>query len=208
MNRKTLIVCAFEPEADLLIREGFNVLVGGIGFLRNALTLQDYLLKNPAINEIIFIGSAGIYPTGRLRPYTENDIRFCHSNLYTNTELSVTEGRAKAPDIILERCETISGPIAEKVKAALSSENAVINSVQSITLDLIIPAKNETVSVADAENMEVYGTAFVSKMFNKNFTSFLALTNNVCSDGSQQWQKSHKKLSEYLQSELIRLLKL
>ncbi len=209
MKNGILFICAFEPEADLLREAGFRVLTAGIGFLRSALNTQSYLTHSKGeISEIIFTGSAGLYPFSGRPEYREGQFRTVFSHTFTNYDVTLMEGRASSPAVITETVFTEPGPAALYITENHTCENLTVNSVQSITLSEIRPDKEfiNKYLKPDCENMEVCGTAYAAKQAGLKFSALLALTNNTGHGGSEDWKKSHRRLSVLLQEELIRLL--
>ena len=56
------------------------------------------------------------------------------------------------------------------------------------------------------ENLEAFGLAQVSSRFCKSFTVFLACTNEVGPDASQEWSKNYRPMSHQMQNFIIKAL--
>ncbi len=56
------------------------------------------------------------------------------------------------------------------------------------------------------ENLEAFGLAQVSSCFCKSFTVFLACTNEVGPDASQEWSKNYRPMSHQIQNFIIQSL--
>ncbi len=234
VSNQILLLGAFPPEVDQLIHlnglslsvdphhsasvrvEDLQILevgITGIGNLNAALFLQSKILleKDSRISEVIFIGSAGVY--GELPGMKEGDrddlatlqTMTGASVLFCNLEWAVLTGVAHQPDAIAGTVSTCSGAYGAYLSQFLNAKMGIANSPDSITL-----ADPFAVVAGDCspvfENMEVFGLASVCSKYSIPFTALFALTNFVSPMGSRQWQDSHERLSQQLQTRIQHVL--
>ncbi len=224
MSRNILITGAFAPEIDLVVRGvrsrslgeaaliqrlfGQSVRIDsfecGIGNITAALNLQERILRTEDTpEEVIFLGSAGIYPyavVGHLLP-----AQFGFSRNFANYEISVLEGRGKIPDLMVARIRTDPGLLGRHIITSLSLPEGQVNSPDSLTLAGQPGDGVNLYRPLDFENMEVFGLASVAQRHNLSFCAIFALTNKVGPDGSREWAASHRELSLQLQTSILRL---
>lgn len=190
----TLLCSAFDGEIDLLLTSGrFPHLKSlGIGNLEAALSLQDYLNQNHEIVSVIFLGSCGVYPWSRLLgEEIVSTVRTHH------LEISASLGQSKQIQFGKSSIDFLF--------PNLVFPKAVCNAPTTLTLlDLKSPPTAEWEEV-DIENLELYGIARVCEIRKISLTAHLAVTNVVGSEGSLQWQKNWRGLSNRLQNHFLAL---
>lgn len=212
-----LILGAFEPEIDLLLKYlpdlnaskhvqnnkelQVTLYCTGIGSLESALFLQALLLETNKPDEIIFIGSAGAYfPSA-------NQASFVLANQFSNYDLSVMEDKAKTIQTMNRIIQTQFGYISKQITSRFeNATNTIINATNSISLAPPSPHSSFLKGIQKNhlyESLEGFGLAHICKKKQIPFSSLLAITNDVCENGSLQWQKNHKKMSHELQTKLL-----
>ncbi len=216
-----------EKDDTLICSSGIEVEVieVGVGPLAAALNLQARILAEdqPRILEIIFLGSAGLYPPEQ--SYGPN--YYCASQEFYLHDLGVLEGRAKQPELLSSYVQTEIGPLAGYIaeKLAVNSNidfyanhSIVINplgiSLEVPKVKVSLPILKSTYSRSTStkkfylENLESFGLAMTAKKYNINFCAFLAITNCIGPEASKQWQKHHRLMSVTLQQHLLSLIEL
>lgn len=152
----------------------------GIGLIQSAINLTEICIKNKP-NEIIFVGSAGLYKDGKIFEIFE-------SRNAKNLEISALEGRSYSP---------ISQEIFNDV-----SRETFINSSNFITKDIANAHKFFSLN-AYAENMEFYSVLAVAKHFNIPAYGIFVATNFCNENAHFDFSKNHKRAKEILITYLI-----
>lgn len=203
INRPVLLICSAilaeqEQLKDLSV-SGIKVtpIVCGVGNVAAAIALTQYLEKNPAPDEILFVGSAGTY---RLQ---SDEFRVGVSNLFFQRELAVVRSESNRPALMPASIETVRGSIASGLADSLHCVGGSTNCPDSITL----VSPGTLFGEIEFENMECYGLSLVANQYGLPFSAFFAITNAVGPNGSESWRKNYREYSQELQKRLIRHLK-
>lgn len=190
-KNQTLVTGAFNGEINLLSASGkFPYLeVMGIGNLEAAVQLSDYLFKNRNINHIVFFGSCGAYewseiPIGSF---------VSPSRVYTKELSHVLKLAKQIPE----------SPEFYELVPNKSFQTAKCNAPTTITLTELKQPPVDTWKNFEIENLELFGIAKVASKFSVTVTAYLAVTNLVGPNGSSEWAKNWKTLSESLQNKIL-----
>lgn len=149
----------------------------GIGMIQSAINLTRILCKNRT-EEIIFIGSCGLYKNGKI-------LEIYETTKAKNLEISALLDLSYSPLEFLN----------------VSRETNLTNSSNFITTD-----KNLSYKFSDLgffmENMEIYSVLEVAKTFNIPAKGILCATNfcdiNAHNDFLKNYRKSKENLEKYL----------
>ncbi len=216
----TLLVGAFPPEvgtlaAALARHPDYHVCVGGIGSVACALGVATELARLENVVEVLFVGSAGIYPghdpaARTLPPEVAERVRPGHASLgsvavsaeFTRHDLGVLWGHARLPGPMQDRIVTRPGPVARRLLEQSDVLRGATNSPDAVSL-LLPPDKP---ALASFENMEAFGAALACSRLGLPFAAALALTNLVGPDGSAQWFSNHKDFGQVLQERILSVL--
>ncbi|MBM9501757.1 phosphorylase [Leptospira sp. 201903071] len=204
----TLLCSAIPEELDRFQDSGkWNTFLCGIGNLEAALNLQKLLLqkRNKGLtlpSQIVFIGSAGVYPW--LHPSFWKE-RFGYSFEFQNQEIAKIEKRIRIPEIVPDSFEFTSPFQFSAVEEILVSKT---NGTGSVTIETVSGKSLEFLRINDLglENMECFGLARVCEEFQISFCAFFALTNTVGPSGSAEWKQNYRKESTRLQEFLLSFL--
>ncbi|MBM9577213.1 phosphorylase [Leptospira sp. 201903070] len=204
----TLLCSAISDELDRFQDSGsWNTFLCGIGNLEAGLNLQKLLLqkRNKGLtlpSQIVFLGSAGVYPW--LHPSFWKG-RFGYSCGFQNQELAKIEKRVRVPEIVPDSFEFPNPFQFQAVEEILTSNT---NATGSITIETVSGRSLEFLRTHDLgfENMECFGLARVSEEFRIPFCAFFALTNTVGPNGSEEWKQNYRKESVLLQDFLLSFL--
>ncbi|MCE9597417.1 MAG: hypothetical protein K8S54_05555 [Spirochaetia bacterium] len=196
---RILICSAILEEQELLSglsTPGIQIvpIVCGVGNVSAAIALTEYLQRNDAPDEILFVGSAGTYSAGL------DQFKSGVSNVFFQRELAVERGDSQRPSLMPAFAETRQGSIAAGLAKYLHALTGSTNCPDSITL--INPAG--LFQEIAFENMECFGLGLVANKMNVPFTAFFALTNSVGPAGSESWRRNYKNYSEQLQMGIVR----
>lgn len=187
---KTTLVCgAFEGEIDSLRKNKSlpHVVSLGIGNLDAGLGLFQYLSLHPNITSLIFLGSCGAYQWSDVKINSIVQVRSVSS-----WEVLSTFGDAKQTPNQKE-IYTLQ-PLNDQLR------DVWCNAPSSITLlDLSLTQVSEWKDIS-VENLELYGVTKVAQMFDVQTHALLAVTNAVGKEGSLDWQKNWRELSNTLQT--------
>ncbi len=214
MKKSLILAGAFFPEIDIAAKMNgrplpefpditLETLELGIGGSSAILCLQERLLKiDRPVQEIVYIGSAGLYSGKNGVPDPIG--LFSWSRSFFNQEISVIEGRGRIPDQMRSAVESRPGRIAQLIRDRLNCPEALTNSADSITLSRVIwpPAG----LLPGLENMEAFGCALTTEKYGADFAAFYAVTNMVGPDGSDEWRKNYLSLSQKLQIAVMEAL--
>ncbi len=246
MNKIILIAGAFRPEINLLLSsckkrkytfENTPIVVRdlGIGVLESTLNLQKFLIecskRKISICEIVFLGSAGIYPNPSsfrikptLHPFLKcGPLSFAFSQYFLFRDIARIRGQAFKPEKMVDKIVTKAGPLAHKVLSLCDreqfcnfyKENIIVNTTPYISKVRVL--EKEIVSKEDfsffnqgnlgyLENLECYGLAYVAKKHKVRFSSFLALTNFVGETSHEEWLRNFRIMSSVLQKLFLHAL--
>ncbi len=194
----------------------FDIYKLGIGPITSALSLQKILLekKNLSTLEIIFLGSAGIFPKNQkvngqclFGPgcYASSQNFFFH-------DWNSLSGKGKQPTNMLTHCYTKLGNFSLYIREKLKTHSKIKNFYQdlytntppSITIMDISPKDIQKQAIHfQLENLETFGLAQLASDYNIPFTAFLAITNDICSEASSLWNKNYRLMSSDLQLALL-----
>lgn len=193
-NSKTLICSAFVGEIDLLIasKKFPHIQSLGIGNLEAALSLQSYLFTYPEVESVIFFGSCGAYPWSRFSIGDFVSVTSAH-----NKEISATLGQTKQIFVNRNAIDFLQ-PLA-------IHPTAICNAPSTLTLLNIITPPSEDWKELGVENLELYGIAHVCEIKNIQLSANMSVTNIVGPNGSRDWQKNWRELSNKLQNQFLDL---
>lgn len=225
---------AFDPEIELLksrmdgsrlrpdgqshISEStVRVFSIGVGGTAAVLTLAKRCFEVGIPEEIVLIGSAGVYPDSTDVPSLHFPL-LAGPQYFTQIDLAVQLDRASIPDIMCDSITVRPGIFSAQLIRNISgrkdcvflletatSAGPVCNSTNSITgdsipVDLNVPRfQNRSVM----ENLEAYAVAAFCEKFSIPMGCFLAITNTVGPQGSAEWQRNHVELGNFLQRVII-----
>lgn len=149
----------------------------GIGMIQSAINLTRILCKN-RIEEIIFIGSCGLYKDGKI-------LEIYETTKAKNLEISSLLDLSYSPLEFLN----------------VSRETNLTNSSNFITTDKSLAYKFSDLGFF-MENMEIYSVLEVAKTFNIPAKGILCATNfcdtNAHDDFLKNYRKSKENLEKYL----------
>lgn len=187
----TLVTSAFVGEIDLLQKslKFPHVLPMGIGNLEQAIQCSKYLVQNPDIKQIVYLGSCGVYPWV---PFPIGDIvspKEVHSE-----EISSLLGFGK---------QLPMNPSFHKLEADPSFPPVVCNAPTTITLHQLDEKNHQNWKNFQVENLELFGLAKVANQFQIPITAYLVITNTVEPNGSADWQKNWREFSNQLQRRFL-----
>lgn len=192
----------------------------GVGNLEAALNLQGRMMNPdlPPVKEVLFLGSAGIYPFSALeREWVEpmersgNNIEHTGSigmaRNYHNLEWAVLMGEAAIPELMQKYVEGMAGPWGGYIASGLNPLYGDVNSPDSITLSAETPEVGPKFGKRISfENMEAFGLAYLSHLKGVPFSSFFSLTNLVGPGGSDSWKKNYRSGSLQLQRMILSMM--
>ncbi|MFW5606191.1 MAG: purine-nucleoside phosphorylase [Campylobacter hyointestinalis] len=173
-----MIVCAG-------LNESFEfALPIGVGITSSAINLTKILTANKA-DEIIFVGTCGLYKDGNLLDIYE-------SKTAVNLEISSLLRLSYSP--------LFSSPIVQDLKN-VSCETLITNSSNFITTNIDIAHKFSELGLF-MENMELYSVLETAKQFKIPARGILCATNFCEPNAHNEFIKNHKKakinLEKYL----------
>ncbi|MBX1886296.1 purine-nucleoside phosphorylase [Campylobacter peloridis] len=171
---KNLIVCAGGNENFKFAKSI------GIGLVNSAFSLGK-ILSEEKVDNLIFIGTCGIYQEGKI-------LEIYESSNASNIEYA---------DI----CEGFYTPIANKIILNVSHET-MINSSNYICKDKNI-AKQFFEKGLHIENMEAYAVLSCAKMQGINGICYLCATNFCDEFAHEDFLKNHQKAKELLKDFLL-----
>lgn len=178
------------PHPDLLIT------ITGVGYLASAIRLMQVLHRFPAIDRLIFTGSAGVYPgVSVIRP---GDLCSCRHTVLGDgaAELQLSQYARPLPRQAIPSTFPIPGQLYSATVATLLSLTASDTLAASLNINL----------QAELENMELYGVAEVCRQKSVAWNAVLGVTNRVGKDGHQEWQENYRILADKTGSYLFDLL--
>lgn len=150
----------------------------GVGLVESAINLSKILSKIQVLpNEIIFIGSYGLYEKGNILDIIE-------VNSAVNLEVSVILGKSYSP-----------------VKIDVSCETNLINSSNFITIDKKVASEFAKLGLI-GENMEFYSVLKTAESFGISAQGILCATNFCDANAHENYLKNREfakeKLTKYL----------
>lgn len=152
----------------------------GIGVTQSAINLTKILMQN-SYEEIIFVGTAGIYGGAKIGEIYE-------SKSASNLEISFINNQSYSP-------------ILGEIHPNVSCETIKVNSSNFITTDDKISAKFYEFGFV-LENMEFFSVAEVAKSFNLPFLGIFYTTNFCNKKAHEDFIKNHKIAKISLEKEL------
>lgn len=154
----------------------------GIGLIESAINLTKILCENRAEN-LIFIGTAGLYKSGEILKIYESKVAF-------NIEISALLGLSYSP-LKYENFDDVS------------CETYAVNSSNFITTDKI-SAENFAKKGFFMENMEFFSVVKVAEIFKIPVRGIFATTNFCDQNAHRDFIKNHEKaknlLTDYLKN--------
>ncbi|AQW85275.1 putative protein, possible nucleoside phosphorylase [Campylobacter pinnipediorum subsp. caledonicus] len=169
-----MIICAGKSESFAFARSI------GVGLVDASINLSEICIKEKP-NELLFVGSCGIYKNGQIFDIFE-------SKNGTNIEISSLENNSYTP-------------FEQKIINDVSCET-LINSSTFITTNQTLAYKMSDMG-CDIENMEFYSVLAVAKKFDIPANGIFVAT-NFCNDNAHSdFIKNHKKAKEILEKYLI-----
>lgn len=189
--KQTLVTGAFIGEIDLLKASGKfpHLDVMGIGNLESAVQLSEYLSKNSNIRHIVFFGSCGAYEWSGITIGS-----FISPNRVYSKEISHALKISK---------QIPESPEFYEMVPDKSLQTAACNAPTTITLIDLKHPPEEPWKNLEIENLELFGISKVAKKFSVTVTAYLAVTNLVGPNGSNDWAKNWKHLSHSLQNKIL-----
>ncbi|MCW7508726.1 phosphorylase [Leptospira levettii] len=186
--KQTLVTGAFEGEVNLLKNHPRFPYVKemGIGNLEQAVQLFAYLNQNPQIQNIVFLGSCGVYPWSKTNPNT-----IVSPNVVCSLELSASLGFTK---------QLPQSPLSFPLVADPMFASGICNAPTCITLQTMDSPPEGNWRTLSFENLELFGLTKVANEFKIPVTAYLAVTNIVGPQGSTEWVQNWRELSNKLQS--------
>lgn len=191
---KTLLCSAFTGEIDLLVasQKFPHIQSLGIGNLEAALSLQTFLFDHPHIESVIFFGSCGAYPWSS---FSIGDL--VSATCAHNKEISAALGHTKQILTLPTRINFI--------KPVNIHPTSICNAPSSLTLLTLSSPPLEEWKELGVENLELYGIARVCEIKNISLSAHMSVTNLVGPNGSRDWQKNWRDLSNKLQNHYLTL---
>ncbi len=164
----------------------------GVGPLESVVQLNRLLLEFPAIESVIFTGSAGVYPGC-------SQVKI--GDLCTCTDTIICDGAAElglsAYIPLIDQ-----GPVESSFPLDQTLNSVRVATVFSITTDNDLAGRIRKNREADVENMELYGIARVCLENRIPWNAVLGVTNKVGDQGRSQWNLNREGLAmescEYL----------
>ncbi|TGL99741.1 phosphorylase [Leptospira jelokensis] len=191
-HKQTLITSAFEGEIDLLRKQSKfpHLEPMGIGNLEQAIQVSSYLLQNPDVEQIVFLGSCGVYPWSSYPMGAIVSPKEVHSK-----EISDLFGLGK---------QLPTNPPFHSLKSDPSFSETICNAPTTITLQEIDAEKKKIWEHFQVENLELFGLTKVAERFQIPVTAYLVITNVVGPNGSAQWQTNWREASNQLQESFLK----
>jgi hypothetical protein len=184
----TLITGAFDGEIDLLRNHPKfpHVNPMGIGNLEQAIQTFAYLVKNPQIQQIVFLGSCGVYSWNEIKRNT-----IVSPNAVYSKELITALGLGKQLPMDPPFYPLHNDPMFS---------DGICNAPSSITLQTMETPPLKSWQAFAFENLELFGLAKVADQFHIPITAYLVVTNGVGPNGSFEWQTHWRESSNQLQN--------
>jgi nucleoside phosphorylase len=171
----------------------------GVGFLTAAIQSQLYLSQFPEISNVLFMGTAGVYPDAvkfqTHQHYWVKDTILCDAG-------AVLKKCHYAPP--LKRGSIPASTIFLEIKNQLQ---ATVVTALTLTKDDLLAGQIYEQTKGELENMELFGMAQVCQKFTISWNSLLAVTNQVGFNGSKEWFENHLILEQQAGEFLFEILK-
>ena len=166
-----MIICAGKSESFKFAQSI------GIGLVESAINLTKILMKNLP-NELIFIGSCGLYKDGKI-------LEIYESKIAVNDEISALLGLSYSP-------------IQPEFNSNVSHETIITNSSNFITTDKNLAEKFFQKGYF-LENMEFYSVLKVAENFKIPALGIFCATNFCNENAHDDFIKNHVKAKEKLE---------
>ena len=160
----------------------------GIGLIESAINLTNILTvnlltldqtnKQNLVSEVIFIGTGGLYKSGKI-------LEICESKIAVQHEISELEKHSYSP-------------ILSEIRPDVSRETYVTNSSNFITTNKLLAYKFADIGYF-IENMEFYSVYEVCKFFKIKCSAILCATNFCDENAHKEFIKNHKEAKEKLE---------
>ncbi|MDH5656895.1 MAG: hypothetical protein OEZ34_13360 [Spirochaetia bacterium] len=165
----------------------------GVGSVEAALSMCE-ILSTDDFSEALFLGSAG--------SYKNSNLEFISATHFSKKDLASAEGRSKIPGLMSSAVTTEQGSLGLHLSKKLQLKNRPVNSPDSVTLIHAEELFND-----EYENMEAFGLAFTAARANIPFSALMPVTNRVGPDGSLEWSKNFRIMSERIQKMILQHIK-
>lgn len=148
----------------------------GIGMVQSAINLSDFISKNK-VDEIVFVGTCGLYKNGNL-------LEIYESKIATNHEISDILGLSYSP--------------LDLSKVSYETLGLIVNSSNFITQNKEIAYKFAKLGYF-MENMEFYGVLEVAKHHDIPAFGIFCATNFCDENAHESFIRNHAKAKEKLE---------
>ena len=174
-----------------------NVLLSatGTGYLESAIQLQSLLHRYPDITQVLFCGSAGVYPG--IKTIQPGDLCLCKNTILCDS--------AAEMDLSLYASLMARNPIQSDFELDSSLYSASVLTTLSLTSNDNLAGTLTTQTSAELENMELYGIASVCRKASIQWNAILGITNKVGKNGHGEWKENYKSLGNITAEYLARL---
>ncbi len=195
-REQILVTGAIQGEIDLVQSSGFfpHCFPLGIGNLNASIQLMELVVERPALKLVVFLGSAGTYPTSGLDLF---DV--VSSDFITSIEFFSDPSKQKT--FPLEPIQIPESPVRKRLEKTIRFVKS--NAPQSLTLGSLSKIDLEIIGLPEIENLEVYGCAKVCQNRGLDFLPLLGITNKVGKEGSLDWQKNWRTVSNAVQERFL-----
>lgn len=224
MNARLLICGAFAPEINILKSLNkqaleFNgswivqVLETGIGSVNAAATIASIDYQAFDRNEILFIGSCGLYDN-EIHSYENYLIEYV-----TSIPISSFSSEYHYPEPLKNiyhyrnRLLDYRTSVSQKIIHSIDAMPAVCNTTDTVTLKKVQPESItglfpdfDLKGMPVVENLECIGVLSGASRHNTGLNAVLACTNLVCENGSAQWKENFQERSHQLQRSILDIL--
>lgn len=170
-------------EIELYWSERYNLLLSpvGIGYLNAALNLQSLLKRRQEVTQVIFCGTAGVYPK------YQQEIAI--GTLVTAEETQWLDG---ASELGASRYASLLKKEIYPCESLLFSKLPAVKVATLLGLTASEGLASEISKQGhQVENMELFGIAKVCKRENIRCAAILGVTNGVGPLGHSQWRDHH-----------------
>ena len=231
----------FSNKEDLIRIEVFEL---GVGPIESALSLQEKILglgfeergigereeqdspssaplalPSPAIQEILFLGSAGIYTdkssSDHMEEYSYGLSCYAQSSTFYFYDLAALKGEGKLPAALGKQVQSKAGPLGRALGEHLQNQSGIrffpdlsVNTTASLSLLSPKIPKTKGKALFHIENMEAFALAQLALRYAIPFSAFFSLTNRVGPEGSREWEKNYSLMSIDLQKRFIKFFQL
>lgn len=177
-------------ENGMFVSKEFNLLLTaiGIGYLNAALALQELLIRRKDICQVIFCGTAGVYPD------FEIDIPMGASVCAKGTALfdGASELGASQYPLFLKEESYLCEPLVSDDHLPVVQ----VATLLGITGAVKLARKISNEGACHVENMELFGVAKVCFQTKLRCSAMLGITNVVGIQGHQQWKDNHNRVEQ------------